>query len=122
MNYAPPTLRRNQPIPCGCCALYDPYEERHWSRQAVVRLVVGCIHGDYDWTETWLHLCLVDVGLADVTTKEFLRFWNHLLPKAVIQWWSSMSPEDPVVKAVLEDIRAVLGWRGGSSGYQGRFR
>lgn len=90
--------------------LYDPSTGRTWPRAFVDRLLVGRIHGGYDWTQSSLHLGLAHPSdFTDVTELELERFWTDVVPRTtLLAWWGSREADDADVRTVLDDIQAVM--------------
>lgn len=89
--------------------IYDPTTGRIWPPEVVNRLIVGHVHGDCDWTDTWRHLGIAYHTFNHLTNQELEDLWNDvLLNTNVLNRWLSKGPEDPEVKQVLKDIKPAM--------------
>ncbi|MCJ1466233.1 hypothetical protein MMC07_004852 [Pseudocyphellaria aurata] len=108
MTFTAPAPHGNQAIQYEPCDLLDPSTGRLWPYEAIDHFIIGRIHGEYDWWQTWIHSMIFDD--FDSTTKAELRgFWMNTLSNSKIRlWWSLQDPNDPAVKQVLDEIDVVL--------------
>lgn len=95
--------------PIGPIGLYDPSTGREWPQEAVTRFVVGRIYGNYDNTQTCLHLGLAYKNFTNVTKPELERFWTFIVSNTtLLHLWGHKTSKDAEVKKVLFDIKRVL--------------
>lgn len=83
---------------------------RTWTTHDIDELVVGRVHGGYDFNRIVLYIRLNNPDLNEITAAELERFWNDVLVpgRTHIARWTRLVYEHPEVQRVLNRIRAML--------------